>query len=30
VGFFEWRRERLEVVPDKIAEEVVAQNQAAA
>ena len=30
VGFFEWRRDRLEVVPDKIAEEVVAQNRAAA
>jgi elongation factor G len=29
-GFFDWTRDRLEVVPDKIAEEVVAQNQAAA
>jgi elongation factor G len=30
VGFFEWRRDRLEIVPDKLAEDVVAQHEAAA
>ena len=30
VGFFEWAPDRLEVVPDQLAEKVVAQHQAAA
>ncbi len=30
VGFFAWSADRLEVVPDRIAEEVVAQHEAAA
>ncbi len=30
VGFFEWRRDRLDIVPDKLAEDVVARQAAAA